>query len=678
MITLRVSQRARRCVLSSRLSRRPQRFALSCEILEARQLLSISVFPAAGAGGGGPAAVIVQPGVSVTPFGSSGNPAGLSPTQVKTAYGVNQIAFNGTVTGNGAGQSIAIIDAYYDPSIASNLATFDAQYGLAAPPSFTQYVESGLRSDNSGWALETSLDVEWAHAIAPAASIDLIEADPDTTDLFSAASFASGLSGVSVVSMSFGAGEFSGETSNDSIFTTPTGHNGITFVASSGDSSTVAYPSASPNVLAVGGTTLNVTGTGAYASETGWSGSGGGTSAYESEPADQDSVQSSKMRTAPDVAWDADPNTGVAVYDSVGTGRSPWVVVGGTSVGAPSWSGLIAIADQGRALAGQGSLTNAQLSSDIYSRSFSSDFNDIVTGKSGQNSAGPGYDLVTGLGSPKANLLIPALVATSSAGAAAVTSTGAQSHGLVSVLPHDLNPITPPTSTTNGSGSSSSTGSTSSSNSSITPLTPTILAGSSINGRVVIVVIVVPQPLVANLGPSTTPVTTQAILATVASEEAATTSTHFGQGTGNALIEPDLGRPIRVEKPGPAGIDVIEPFQPDAPQAPPEQRPVPPPNASRARPRRVISETVFDSGLDRIARDLLPGSPLKASTRSEDRPDEPRSSWVPSSTMFSAAAVAMGGYQLALRQSDRFSGRWVPGRPRAKRSAARSFSASTR
>ena len=670
MITLRISQRAPRRAISARRSSRPRHFAPSCECLETRQLLSISAFPAGPTVGAVPASLVVQPSVSVTPQAGTGSPAGLSPAQIKAAYGLNQ----GTITGNGAGQTIAIIDAYDDPSIASNLATFDAQYGLAAPPSFTQYVENGMRFDNSGWALETALDVEWAHAIAPAASIDLIEAYPDTTDLFSAVSFATGLPGVSVVSMSFGAGEFSGETSYDSIFTTPAGHTGITFVASSGDSSAVEYPSSSPNVLAVGGTTLNVTSTGTYVSETGWNGSGGGSSAYETEPTYQGSAQQTGARTTPDVAWDADPNTGVAVYDSVGTGRSPWQVVGGTSLGAPSWSGLIAIADQGLATAGQNTLTNAQLSSDIYSSSFSSNFNDIKSGTSGTNSAGPGYDLVTGLGSPKANLLIPALVSTGGTGAARVTSTAAQSHGTVSVSPNDLNPITPPSSTTNGNGSSS----TSSSNSSITPLTPTILETFSFNGRATIVVIVVPQPLVANLGPSTLPVTTQAILATVASEEAATPSTHFGQGTSDELIEPDLGQPKRVEKPGPAGIDVIEPFQPDAPKAAPEDAPALAPNASRARPQRVISDTGFDSVLDLADRDPLPVSPLMASTPSEDRPDEARPSWVPSTTMFGVAAVAMGSYQLALRQSDRFSGRWVPGRSRTKRPAARSFAASIR
>ena len=296
-----------------------------------------------------------------------------------------------------------------------------------------------------------------------------------------------------------------------------------------------------------------MTSTGTYVSETGWNGSGGGTSAFEPDtlikprpPAAVPTV----ARTTPDVAWDANPNTGVSVYDSVGTGRSP---LASRRRHERRRSLVVRLDRDRRPRAGdwpaRTPLTNAQLSSDLYSSSSSSNFNDITERHERPEHAGPGYDLVTGLGSPKANLLIPALVSTGAAGATAVTSTAAQSHGLVPVLPHDLDPITPPTSTTNGNGSSSSTSSTSSSNSSITPLTPTILAAYSFNGRAVIVVIVVPQPLVANLGPSTAPLTTQAILATVASEEAATTSTHFGQGTGDALIEPDLVPPKRVEKP---------------------------------------------------------------------------------------------------------------------------------
>ena len=155
-----------------------------------------------------------------------------------------------------------------------------------------------------GLGVETALDVEWAHAIAPAANIVLVEAQPDLNDLFSAVSFASQLPGVSVVSMSWGTGEFSGETAYDSVFTTPAGHNGVTFVASSGDSGTTEYPSASPNVLSVGGTTLNVTSQGNYVSETGWSGSGTGYSPYESA-AELAIDRAQRQRTENHVSHDA-------------------------------------------------------------------------------------------------------------------------------------------------------------------------------------------------------------------------------------------------------------------------------------------------------------------------------------------------------------------------------------
>ncbi len=577
MITLRSSQRAHCRALSARRPGRLRHFAPSCDYLETRQLLSVSAIPFGPTVGAMPASLVVQPSVSSTTTLNSATPAGLSPAQVKTAYGVNQA----TVTGTGAGQTIAIIDGYNDPNIASDLAKFDAQYGLSAPPSLTQYVQSGLPTANAAWALETALDVEWAHAIAPGASIDLVEAYPDTTDLFGASATAASLPGVSVVSMSFGTGEFIGETAFDSVLTTPAGHNGVTFVASSGDSSTVQYPSSSPNVLAVGGTTLNVSSTGAYSSETAWSASGGGSSAYETG------------RTTPDVAWDANPSTGVAVYNSVGTGNSPWQVVGGTSVGAPSWAGLIAIADQGLAQAGKGSLTNAQLTTTLYSPALASGFNAFSTGN-------------TGLGSPRANLLIPALVSTGGAGTLTTTTTTGHTHSLLPVFPGELNPVSPPSSTNSGNGSSTLTGSTSSStsNSSITPLTPTILAAYSFNGRSVIVVIVVPPLLVPNLGASTTPVTTQAILATAAAEEAPTTPTHFGQGSSNDAPEQELGQPIKHEPQVPGGFDFIEPFRPNAPKEAPADGAAPPPRDKdaprpapagdlrnrprcRARPRRV-------------------------------------------------------------------------------------------
>src|SRR5205823_14885580 len=122
---------------SSRSSRRSRGFASACHPLETRQLPSISVFPAAMASGEAAQPVTIQPSLSLTPLSSTGSPTGLSPGQLAAAYGVNQIAFKGNLIGNGAGQTIAIIDAYNDPNIAADLAKFDAQYGLAAPPSFT-------------------------------------------------------------------------------------------------------------------------------------------------------------------------------------------------------------------------------------------------------------------------------------------------------------------------------------------------------------------------------------------------------------------------------------------------------------------------------------------------------------------------------------------------------------
>ena len=664
MITPRVSQRARSRVLLLRRPTGSRHFAPVCESLETRQLLTVSAFPPTSMFGAIPGSIVVQPSVSLISSVSTQTPAGLSPAQVRNAYDVNSISLGGSIAGTGAGQTIAIIDAYNDPNIAADLSKFDLEYGLSAPPTLTQYVESGVQSNNANWALETSLDVEWAHAIAPQASIDLVEANPDTTDLFNAVGFASGLPGVSVVSMSFGTSEFSDESAYDSLFTTPTGHGGVTFVASSGDSSSVQYPSSSPNVLAVGGTTLNVTINGTYTSESQWSASGGGASFYEPEPNYQAQAQSSNTRTIPDVAWDANPATGVAVYDSLGTGSSPWQVVGGTSVGAPSWSGLIAIADQGLTLAGRGPLTNSQLGTDLYSTSLRSAFNVV----SALNETGASNRTATGLGSPKADVLIPALVARLSTGSLPVTSSSGVSRSSIPLRPLDVNLILTSPFTVNESGSTS----TASSNSSITPLTPTILAAYSFHGREVIVVIVIPQPLVANLGASSAPVTTQSILATVASEESAATPTRFGQGTGEEFLDLDPGHSIEVEPQAPAGIDFIEPFQPIAPAKVPEKDVVAPPNATRVRSKLDSSELWFNT-VTTVEDPVFPLNTRLDTARwlTDDRMAESHPSWAPSSTIIGAAALALGSYHLALRQSNRFSGRWVPGRSNARRMSGR-------
>ncbi len=286
--------------------------------------------------------------------------SGLTPSQLTTAYGLNAISFTSssgsTVKGDGTGETIALIEAYNDPNIASDLHKFDVKYNLP-DPKLTVIDQAGSQT-NSGWASEEALDVEWAHAIAPGANIVVVEARSQSiTDLLEAVNTARSTAGVVAISMSWGFPESSTETSYDQYFTTPAGHTGITFIAASGDSGTVEYPSASPDVLSVGGTSLALGNTGTYGSETAWFDSGGGYSQYEPEPSYQTSVQTTGQRSTPDVAFDANPNTGVAVYETPpGSSTGSWQVVGGTSLGAPSWAGIIAIVDQGRALAGKGSL----------------------------------------------------------------------------------------------------------------------------------------------------------------------------------------------------------------------------------------------------------------------------------------------------------------------------------
>jgi subtilase family serine protease len=342
--------------------------------------------------------------------GGPGLPA-YYPSDLRTAYGVNNILF-GATHGDGTGQTIAIIDAFNDPNIKTDLANFDTSFGLAAPPSFQVVNQSGgatlpPNSPPGSWDVEESLDVEWAHSVAPAASIILVEANSPTYGnlLSHAVVWAKKQPSVSVISMSFGGGEFSTETGFDGKFKTPLGHNGDTFIASTGDGGAPGgYPSWSPNVLAVGGTTLTENSSSNWVSETGWSGSGGGQSVFEAKPTYQKNVNSSSFRQTPDISSDADPNTGVYVLDSWAGGAFQ---VGGTSLAAPTWAGLIAIANQGRVINGLGTLKNQEAMKILYSLP-SSDFHDITSGNNGF-AAGPGYDLVTGIGSPIANVLIPAM-----------------------------------------------------------------------------------------------------------------------------------------------------------------------------------------------------------------------------------------------------------------------------
>jgi subtilase family serine protease len=395
----------------------PPRWRPQLEELESRDVPSAS-----GAG-------IAVPDLHVVPLAGSTSYTNLvvyTPAQIKQAYGFNQIQLPGGQTADGAGQTIAIVDAYDDPNIAADLKKFDDTFGLAAPPSFVKATPQGQPAADAGWAEEIALDVEWAHAIAPKANILLVEAKSSSdADLLAAVDYARNQPGVVVVSMSWGENEFAAETAYDSHFTTPSGHvggsglaGGITFVAASGDNGAwygAEWPAVSPNVLAVGGTTLTLTSQNAYGVEHGWSGSGGGYSKYVTEPSYQRSLQQSGARTSPDVAYDANPNTGFYVYNSylLTAGQSGWFSYGGTSAGAPQWSALIALVDQGRAALGQGSLANGQAA--VYSLP-TADFHDVVGGGNGYY-AYPGYDLVTGRGTPVANRIVADLLAAASSAA---------------------------------------------------------------------------------------------------------------------------------------------------------------------------------------------------------------------------------------------------------------------
>jgi subtilase family serine protease len=478
-----------------RINRRRRSLCQAVEILEPRVLLSASPHKAKavkikpiqshstisykleprrspGSGSSGSTITTSNTGTSTPLYG-------LTPAQIRGAYlGSSGINFDGIV-GDGSGQTIAIIDPYDDPdfvnSTASNytssdLYLFDQYFGLPNPPSFTKYgiarshggnytVSTTLpptdpngpydSTGNYGDELETSLDVEWAHVMAPMAKIVLIESN-GFTYIYDAVQAADNLSGVNVVSMSFGGDENQpgiGSASEESQLNTTYFNKGtITYVASAGDSGAYGnsanseqnsiepqFPASSSNVLTAGGTTLSVTSSNAWSSEITWGdgtgsgsygGGGGGTSMYESKPSYQTALLGSGgNREYPDIALNANTSTGVPVLDSWddGTGTG-WVagVVGGTSLAAPLMAGLVSIADQGRALDGLPTLNsngngNVDIHSLLYSlagssTSYNADFHDIVSGlaigPSPTYSPATGYDLASGLGSPNADDLV--------------------------------------------------------------------------------------------------------------------------------------------------------------------------------------------------------------------------------------------------------------------------------
>jgi hypothetical protein len=318
----------------------------------------------------------------LSPYAGSSTPIGYTPEQIRKAYNLP--------ASGGEGTTIAIIDAYDTPNILNYFNTFSAQYNLPnnSTGKFLVHKMAQHMSTDSNWAMETCLDVEWAHAIAPNATILLVEATaPTDTALLAAIDYATSQPDVVAVSMSWGGREFSWEGVYESHFNKA----GITFFASSGDDgSYVNWPAVSANVVSVGGTNLTFSPDGTVNSEVAWRNSSGGMSNYIAAPSFQTSyglIYSN--RTVPDVAYyayvgnDAYPN-GVSVYND------GWWKVGGTSAGAPQWAAIHALGL---------STTNTNL----YARAksaYSSYFRDITDGSNYVNSADSGYDLVTGLGSP--------------------------------------------------------------------------------------------------------------------------------------------------------------------------------------------------------------------------------------------------------------------------------------
>jgi kumamolisin len=341
--------------------------------------------------------------IRIGPDAVGSAPRGETPSSIASVYSLTNLQ------AAGAGV-IVIVDAYHYPTALNDFNVFANQFGLPREIStdplnannqvFQVVYASGSKPrSNCGWAQEAALDIEWAHAMAPNAKIVLVEAASNGfADLFQAVDVASAVANTQEVSMSWGGSEFSSEASNDGHFT----HPGIVYFAASGDTGgATIYPGVSPNVVAAGGTRINRNGAGVFVSETGWSGSGGGPSKYESRPAYQDIVQTivGGARGVPDYSFDADPNSGVSVYDSTSCkGASGWMVFGGTSVASPALSGIINSAGSNTSSAAELSLLYQSVGNNGLTIN-STNFRDILSGTAGSFSAKTGWDFVTGIGS---------------------------------------------------------------------------------------------------------------------------------------------------------------------------------------------------------------------------------------------------------------------------------------
>jgi subtilase family serine protease len=371
-------------------------------------------------------------------------PAGCyGPDQIRTAYGVDQLAARGL---DGKGRTIVIVDAFSSPTIVHDLATFDGLFGLPSAR-FKQVAPDGLTPfdqndpNQVGWAGEITLDVEWAHAIAPKANIVLVLAKSNQdADILSATRYAVNHNLGDVISQSFGEAEQCMDPAlvraQHDLFQKAANQH-MTVLASSGDQGAAqptcdgtsffkaaSTPASDPNVTGVGGTRLFANGvTGVYSGETVWNepdfeaASGGGFSVLYGTPSYQKSLHL-PSRGVPDVAYNAAIIGGVlTVWSSSGEGQDLVFRFGGTSAGSPQWAGLVALADQ---LGGKriGMMNHKLYALAHPQQKYHADFHDIRVGNNTFHGAditvpgfpaNPGWDAATGLGSPKANALVPAL-----------------------------------------------------------------------------------------------------------------------------------------------------------------------------------------------------------------------------------------------------------------------------
>jgi hypothetical protein len=342
----------------------------------------------------------------ISPVAGSASPdaipagVGYGPSQLQSAYNLTSASAS-----NGAGRTVALVDAFDYPSAASDLATYRSSAGLPAA-NFTKVNQNGQTSPlpspapaSDDWTLEAALEIDMVSATCPNCNIVLVEAQNDSgTGLFTAQNTAAAMAGY--ISNSWGQPESSAETSDDSQFFT---HSGIVTTASAGDSDFgVIYPAASPNVVSVGGTALNTASNSRGWTESVWNttpgseGTGSGCSSVEPKPSWQAALSlpaGCSNRIDNDVAADADPATGVAVFDT-SNGDGGWNEVGGTSASSPMMAAMFA-------LAGNAGSTPAN---DIYTHT--GNFFDVTSGNDGSCSpaylctAETGYDGPTGIGTP--------------------------------------------------------------------------------------------------------------------------------------------------------------------------------------------------------------------------------------------------------------------------------------